>query len=112
MNPSRAQEQLDGVRVPAVVKTSRFSSLFAPDSGNTEAPSHEAADLVHENTQTETKTPDVPRYKAPKNGQGSKAPPTPPAAFGDPNPKRLYLDNVPYAARKQDIIAFFDGFNV
>ncbi|KAF3932152.1 hypothetical protein ABW20_dc0108165 [Dactylellina cionopaga] len=102
------RERLDASKTAPQVKMSRFSRLFSRDSATEEAPLKKTED-----SQPEGQSQDIPRYKAPKNGQGSKAPPpTPPAAFCDPNPKRLYMDNVPYAARKQDIVTFFDGFKV
>ncbi|KAK6526294.1 hypothetical protein TWF694_004894 [Orbilia ellipsospora] len=100
------QDPSEGVKVVPIVKTSRFSSLF-PQNNALAGTSHKAMeDFQHEN-----QAQDVPRYKAPKIGQGIKAP-TPPAAYSDPNPKRLYLDNIPYAARKPDVLKFFDGYNV
>ncbi|EPS41387.1 hypothetical protein H072_4722 [Dactylellina haptotyla CBS 200.50] len=98
-------------------KTSRFSTLFAkeePVSTSIARTLDEKDSLpkANQDEENDTQTKEIPRYKAPKRGPGAKAPPTPPAPYADPNPKRLYLDNVPYAAKKQDIVAFFNGFNV
>ncbi|KAF3915093.1 hypothetical protein ABW21_db0209326 [Orbilia brochopaga] len=90
-----------------VNKTSRFASLFQ----QTEAPT-DAVPRTPSEAQPLNKSQDVPRYKAPRNGQGFKAPPTPPVAFSDPNPKRVYMENVPYSAKKHEIIALFKGYKV
>ncbi|KAK6513371.1 hypothetical protein TWF281_004998 [Arthrobotrys megalospora] len=88
------------------VKTSRFSSLFQQNLALSQAPPMEQAEGV--------KLDDtIPRYKVPRNGQGSKmSPPSPPRAPGETLPKRLFVDNIPYAASKRDVLAFFEGFKV
>ncbi|KAF3178163.1 hypothetical protein TWF225_007931 [Orbilia oligospora] len=91
---------------PPPIKTSRFSSLFEK---NLAGPSTAFIDQAGEG---ETNA-QVPRYKVPRNGQGAKmSSPSPPRVPGETYPKRLFVDNIPYAANKKDLIAFFDGYNV
>ncbi|KAJ6257932.1 hypothetical protein Dda_7722 [Drechslerella dactyloides] len=99
------QGRVDSKAKP-IGKTSRFASLFQ-QSGVTADASLKAAGEA----QPISKAQEVPRYKAPRNGQGVKVP-TPPVLFCDPNPKRVYMENVPYSAKKHEILAFFKGFKV
>ncbi|EWC46585.1 hypothetical protein DRE_04072 [Drechslerella stenobrocha 248] len=102
--------QVDTAIPKPPAKTSRFTSLFSRAGTTTDASAPKSA----EDDKTALNGIDIPRYKAPKNGQGTRAPPTPPQAteLSEPNARRLYLDNVPYCAKKQDILAFFKGFKV
>ncbi|RVD81633.1 uncharacterized protein DFL_009489 [Arthrobotrys flagrans] len=90
------------------VKPSRFSSLFEKSlatAGSSTTAYNQAEDGKANDP--------IPRYKVPRNGQGAKMnPPSPPRAPGEIYPKRLFVDNIPYAANKKDLIAFFDGFRV
>ncbi|KAK6329734.1 hypothetical protein TWF696_003600 [Orbilia brochopaga] len=104
---SAAHGRLDTSKTRPVNKTSRFASLFQQAEASTDA-AVKATDEI----QTEPKPQDVPRYRAPKNGKGVKAPPTPPVASYDPNPKRINMENVPYSARNQDISNFFKNFKL
>ncbi|KAK6339601.1 hypothetical protein TWF718_008997 [Orbilia javanica] len=92
---------------PPPVKTSRFSSLFEKNLA-AKGPS-----ATINKPEEEKPSDPVPRYKVPRNGQGTKmSSPSPPRAPGETYPKRLFVDNIPYAATKKDLIAFFDGFKV
>ncbi|KAK6514258.1 hypothetical protein TWF506_008656 [Arthrobotrys conoides] len=91
---------------PTPVKTSRFSSLFEK---NLAGPSTNFANQGEEEQSNDR----IPRYRVPRNGQGAKmSSPSPPRAPGETYPKRLFVDNIPYAATKKDLLGFFDGYNV
>ncbi|KAK6507255.1 hypothetical protein TWF481_005703 [Arthrobotrys musiformis] len=90
------------------VKTSRFSSLFEKKLATTEP----STNSVKQTGKANIEEP-VPRYKIPRNGSGTKmSTPSPPDPDGDTCPKRLFVENIPYACNKKDVTAFFNGFKV
>ncbi|KAK6332529.1 hypothetical protein TWF730_004191 [Orbilia blumenaviensis] len=103
-----SREKKPTVPTAPPVKTSRFSNLFQKNLAAAEA----SISALNLNEEIQNEDP-VPRYKVPRNGQGSKMnPASPPRAPGDVYPKRLFVDNIPYASGKKDVMNFFDGFKV